>query len=169
MKYIAQQHPIDPETNESFGVFDSVSIKNFGMKLCDPCKCLNCYNYFRIKFRGVRKMLIKPKKKILRKPKSMGDIPDSNSDSSEENDTFKGLKPCAIYLGEGPIMYLQIMKTFLILLFLLSVLNIPIFMLYADQTNPSDITGGFQKIFEYLTIGNIGSVQEICAHSHVLE
>ena len=90
----------------------------------------------------------------------MGDIPDSNSDdSSEKNDTFKGLRPCAVYLGEGPILYLQIMKTFTVLLIILSFLNIPIFMLYAKQTTSGDSSeGGFEKMFEYLTLGNIGKV-----------
>lgn len=63
----------------------------------------------------------------------MKDVPDSDSDS-DANDTFKGLSPAAIYLGEGAIMYLQMMKTLAVLFFLLTIINIPVYMMYSSMT-----------------------------------
>lgn len=42
---------------------------------------------------------------MFHKPETMKDVPDSDSDS-DVNDTFKGLSPAAIHLGEGAILYL---------------------------------------------------------------
>ena len=41
----------------------------------------------------------------------MIDVPDSGSDSDENLDSYKGLSKAAIYVGEGAVLYLQIMKT----------------------------------------------------------
>jgi hypothetical protein len=67
------------------------------------------------------------------------DVPDS-SDDSEKNDTFKGLSNASIYLGEGAVLYLQTMKTLMILFGILSLINIPIFLMYANSTRNNDYT-----------------------------
>jgi hypothetical protein len=47
------------------------------------------------------------KRKSFEKPDTMKDVPTSSDDSSDnKNDTFKGLSKAAIYIGEGPILYL---------------------------------------------------------------
>lgn len=67
----------------------------------------------------------------------MKDVPDSESDS-EANDTFKGLSSGAVYLGEGAVIYLQMMKTFAILFFVLTILNIPLYLMYSSMTEGND-------------------------------
>lgn len=58
------------------------------------------------------------------------------------------------------------MKTFTILLILLSILNIPVLMLYAEQSINTDNLSGLEKAFDLLTLGNIGTVQEVCDYRH---
>ena len=41
----------------------------------------------------------------------MQDVPDSGSDPEENMDSFQGLTNAAIYVGEGAILYLQMVKT----------------------------------------------------------
>ena len=61
----------------------------------------------------------------------MKDVLDSYSDS-EATDTFKGLSAASIYLGEGAIMYLQMMETFAVLFFILTFINIPLCFIYTS-------------------------------------
>jgi len=61
----------------------------------------------------------------------MQDVPDSGSDS-ENQDSFQGLSSAAIYVGEGAILYLQIVKTLGIMCVILSIINLPLYMVYAN-------------------------------------
>ena len=83
----------------------------------------------------------------------MKDVPDSDSDS-EANDTFKGLSSASICLGEGAVMYLQMMKTFAVLFLMLTILNIPLFYMYASMTDDNNYTN-LNEVFQYFTLGNI--------------
>ena len=38
-KMIKKQHPIDPDTQEKFDIFESVTVKNFGVKMCGASSC----------------------------------------------------------------------------------------------------------------------------------
>lgn len=69
----------------------------------------------------------------------MMDMPDDDSDESSSDGAQKGLTDTAVHLGIGPVLYLQIMKTMMILMFLLSILNIPIFILYSNANEVSII------------------------------
>lgn len=68
----------------------------------------------------------------------MDDVPSSDSNDSEKNDTFKGLSNASIYLGEGAVLYLQTIKTLAILFFILTVINLPVFMMYSEATRNND-------------------------------
>ena len=85
----------------------------------------------------------------------MADVPSSDSEDSEKNDTFKGLSNASIHLGEGAILYLQTMKTLAILFLILSLINIPIMLMYANSTYDNHYEE-FDQIYKYFTLGNIG-------------
>ena len=72
-----------------------------------------------------------------------------------------------MYIGEGPILYLQIQKTFAILFFVLSVLNIPIYWIYAASNEVSPVNSVFSYDWKSLTIGTLGFKEEQCMTSHV--
>ena len=100
------------------------------------------------------------------KPNTMADLPSSDSEDSEKNDTYKGLSNASIYLGEGAIMYLQTMKTLAILFFILSILNIPIYLMYASSTIGNQY-GNLDEIFKYFTVGNIEQTNTVCGHTTI--
>ena len=39
MDFIADNHPVDPDTKKNFMVWDRVVVGNFWRKLMDPCGC----------------------------------------------------------------------------------------------------------------------------------
>ena len=68
--------------------------------------------------------------KKFNRPDTMKDLPDSDSsDDPLKNDTYRGLSEASIYLGEGAVLYLQMMKTLAILFFLLILINLPLYFL----------------------------------------
>jgi hypothetical protein len=84
----------------------------------------------------------------------MVDEPDSNScDTSDSDDQM--VSDCSQALGDGATLYLQTMKTFVIMFGLLVVINIPIFILYENNTDGNDLLG-VNQFFKYFTIGNLG-------------
>ena len=104
-KMIITKHPTDPDTLDKLSLDDSVTLRDYGVKMADTC---GCYKLFMICLKCYKKCksLVRPKRsKDLIKPETMKDVPDSASDS-DANDTYKGLSNTAIYLGEGAVMYL---------------------------------------------------------------
>ena len=85
----------------------------------------------------------------------MRDMPDSDSDVSEEG-PFKGLNDAAMYIGEGPILFLQIMKTFSILFTVLSLINAPIFWIYSAANETNAIDSILLNDWYSLTAGTLG-------------
>ena len=75
------------------------------MKLIDAVGCLQFLLVFKKLLKYMKGKFQKSDKKLYLKPDSMKDVPDSDSDSAA-NDTFQGLSPASIYLGEGAVMYL---------------------------------------------------------------
>ena len=130
-------HPTDPETFEKLNIEDGITVSNYGLKLLDAIGCLAFMNVVKCIFKSCKNLFQKKKSKLYIKPDTMKDVPDSDSDS-EANDTFKGLSPASIYLGEGAVMYLQMMKTFAVLFFMLTILNIPLFYMYASMTDDNN-------------------------------
>jgi len=73
-----------------------------------------------------------------------------------------GLSKAAYHLGIGTILYLQTMKTFMVLFGVLTIINIPIFLIYAAST--SNNVYNLQSFSQYFTIGQIGQDTPSCAH-----
>lgn len=137
-RMILKQHPTDPDTNEKFPVWESITVNNYMMKLNDALGCIQLYkNWKKIKH-DVHQYFFPKVQKNVKRPITMDDVPSSDSNDSEKNDTFKGLSNASIYLGEGAVLYLQTMKTLAILFFILSIINIPIFMMYSEATRNND-------------------------------
>lgn len=82
-------------------------------------------------------------------------MPDSDSDAEEEG-PFKGLTDSAMYVGEGPILYLQIMKTFAVMFFVLSLINLPMFLIYSKANDVSLIDSVKSNDWNKVTIGSLG-------------
>lgn len=158
-------HPTDPGTMDKLDLEDSITVNKYTFKLVDAVGCLYCFSIFKRFFKFLKGKLLRKKQKYYLKPDSMKDVPDSDSDS-ETNDTFKGLSPAAIYLGEGAVLYLQMMKTFAFLFFFLTVLNIPVFWMYASMTKGNNYTE-MEEAFKYFTLGNLGKGNPICGYSNI--
>lgn len=58
------------------------------------------------------------------------------------------------------------MKTLAVLFFILTVINIPLCLMYASTTENNDYLH-LNEVFRYFTIGNIGRGNTICAHSNI--
>ena len=162
---IIKNHPADPETHEKLSIEDSITVSRYGFKLVDAIGCLKCVSVAKVCFKSCKGTFWKKNRKFYLKPDSMKDVPDSESDSAA-NDTFKGLSPASIHLGEGAVLYLQMMKTFAILFFMLTILNIPVFLMYSSMTVDNDYMS-VQKAWQYFTLGNIGKGNNICGYSNI--
>ena len=110
----------------------------------------------------------------------MLDVPSSCSDCSSSDefgpDSFKGLGQASKYVGEGAILYLQNMKTFSVLFFILVILNLPLYMLFMMSTDDSSFSvlkydfsnwESDSTMFRVTTFGNIGRLIHDC-HSTVI-
>lgn len=111
-------------------------------------------------------MLFKRRKRKLEKPISMRDMPDSDSDISEEG-PFRGLTDAAMYIGEGPILYLQIIKTFAVLFLVLTIINLPIFWIFSSSIEKSTLESIISRDWEALTVGSLGHKELNCFNSHI--
>jgi hypothetical protein len=138
------------------------------MKLSDACGFIKLLNKLKsVKSRLKRALNLKKHKKFQR-PVSMQDLPDTDSsDDPIKNDTYKGLSEAAIYLGEGAVLYLQTMKTLAILFFILTVINLPLYILLQSSTRDNDFSNAFSAL-NYFTIGNLGIPFQFCDHSFIL-
>ena len=93
----------------------------------------------------------------------MKDVPDD-----QKKDSFEGLSKAAIYVGEGPILYLQIMKTLGIMCSILTILNIPLFMLYSAPSNRRGVNFfNLNSLFTHFHLGNIGRNEYVCQVSNL--
>ena len=69
-------------------------------------------------------------------------------------------------LGAGAVLYLQTLKTLTILFFILMVLNIPIYLIYASSTANNAYTDTEEGL-RFFTIGNLGQNNPACGYSTV--
>jgi len=166
-KFIATKHPVDPDTLEKFSIWEPITIKDYGLKLFDIAGCIRLYELYKKGKKHCFKWLVKKKKKKFEKPISMRDVPDSDSGSSDTKNTYKGLSNAAIFVGEGPILYLNIMKTLYIMFIVLSILNIPLFMIFASFGDNSFMYELFTLNFNKLTLGTLGLKENHCTTTHV--
>ena len=161
-KAIALNHPVDPLTQQKFDVRSSITVSMYELKLADALGCIRCYNFCtkcKDKASGV---LLRKKDKGLQKPESMKDVPDD-----DKNDSYQGLSKAAVFLGEGSILYLQIMKTLGILCILLSIVNIPLFTMYSSTAGDAFNFFNLNSMFEHLSLGNIGLDKKVCQVSYL--
>ena len=73
------------------------------------------------------------------------------------------MSAAACHLGIGAILYLQILKTFVILFIVLTLINIPIIGLYANSSK-TNMTN-FEEVFAYFTLGNLGRGEDHCGYT----
>ena len=58
------------------------------------------------------------------------------------------------------------MKTFAILFFILTIMNIPLCFFFASVTKDNNYLS-FNSVFQYFTLGNIGEGQKMCGYSEI--
>ena len=84
-KFIQSKHPLDPYLNEKFKLSESVTVKDHTFKLFDAFGCLKILEKAKKVLRRFWNKCFKKKtKKKFEKPSSMKDLPDTDSDASEE-------------------------------------------------------------------------------------
>lgn len=137
IKFVEQYHPVHPLTKERFDFGERVTVKDYAIKLWDPCflyvlvrQCKKgCAKYYKLSRGSVDEHR-------GNKPESLKTLPDSPSDSSELEDEvgFGGLTAAGAHLGVGAILYLQTMKTFALLFLVLTIFNLPVYFLYSQTT-----------------------------------
>ena len=128
---------------------------------------MSIYNFFRRAKKRLLNWFFKKQKKLIEKPESMKDVPDSGSDS-ENHDSFEGLSQAAIYVGEGAILYLQIVKTLGIMCVILSIINFPLYIVYANAANLAPVNiFKMSDVIDGYCMGNIGSVRQVCQNNHI--
>lgn len=166
---IETYHPTNPETREKFSPFDSITVHKFSIKIWDACGFIQIINFCQLAKSRIKKALnISKKDKSFKRPETMNDLPDSDSsDDPIKNDTYKGLSEAAIHLGEGAVLYLQMMKTLAILFFLLTLINIPLCALLESSTR-SNSYAKFTNALKYFSIGNLAVPEQLCSYSHIL-
>lgn len=190
MKYIEANHPVHPITKKPFNIGDRVEVKQFFVKLLDPCnlnriirkcfKCLKSYRKYALKggcfSKNEDQNQVKPEPRAPSKSQlSLVDADDdqaeheeeefSDSSSFEDEGGFGGLDAAGANIGNGAGLYLQMMKTFTFLFFVLSLINIPIYNLYQGVTrNNNYIDVGMS----YLTLGNLAETNPTCSYAKVL-
>ena len=83
-------------------------------------------------------------------------IPTSDDENSSDDDNphAGGINVASLQLSEGAFMYLQSMKTFSIMFAVLSIINLPILMIYQGTTKNNSTN--INELFKYFTIGNLG-------------
>ena len=74
----------------------------------------------------------------------MKDLPESNSDSDDgfAEDEPKGITQTSLALGDGATIYLQMMKSFTIMFAILTLVNIPIYIIYEQSTQGNHLKLG---------------------------
>ena len=94
-------------------------------------------------------------------------VPTSEDLSSEDdNPEARGINVASQTLSEGAFLYLQSMKTFVIMFFILSIINLPVLMINHSNTSNNDF-GNLGQVWKYFTIGNLGLSDSNCDHSLV--
>jgi hypothetical protein len=169
IKFIEQYHPVHPLTKERFAYGQRVTVKDYQIKLWDPCylyvvvkQCKKaCGKYYKLSRGNV------DDRKGAR-PETLKGLPESPSDSSELEDEvgFGGLTAGGAHLGVGAILYLQTMKTFALLFLILTIFNLPVYFVYSQATQKNDY-GDLNAAFQYFTVGNLGGTNRACSSTPI--
>ena len=175
VKFISANHPVHPLTKERFQMTDRVTVSSYHLKLCDACGCQRagsacwrcCRAYTRFALRGGLAGRRAEKKVKPESSRPAGE--DSTSESSEFEDEagFGGLAAAGAHIGIGAGLYLQMMRTFALLFFLLTILNIPVYMMYAGATLHNDYFD-LGRGFSFFAVGNVAQTNKVCSAQVVL-
>ena len=84
-------------------------------------------------------------------------------DSSDSEEEYGGLSMASLKIGDGASLYMQTMKALSIMFVLLTVFNIPLILLYKNNTN--DNIYNLNHFFTYFTIGNLAETNNDCGYS----
>jgi hypothetical protein len=96
------------------------------------------------------------------RPQTLEDEPEPESDlSSDEEGSINGLRKISFVLGSGAVLYLQIMKSMAVMFFILSVLNVPIYLMYSSSTINNDYLN-LNSGLRFFTIGNLAQRNSGC-------
>ena len=78
-KFIALNHPVDPDTFKKFNIGDEIGVHYYGLKLATCCGCLQVVLCLK---RTIKKFLkcLRKKKDPVARPDSMLDVPSTDSD-----------------------------------------------------------------------------------------
>lgn len=162
MKVIERYHPIDPLTNKKFPFASRITVRQYPQKLLDIVGIFKCHKLYRLTRRFCVKICyVNHWKTKVTKPDSLKDMPSSSSGSStssmdEDVNESKGLSTCSLKLGDGASLYLQTIKTFMILFITLTILNIPVLTMYSNHTLNNNYSSFSKGFFKYFTLGNMG-------------
>lgn len=83
-KFIAVNHPVDPNTGKKFSGFETITVKDYYFKLFDLCGCIRCYHRYKELKRKCFNNCFRTRKRKFTKPRSMKDVPDTESNSSDD-------------------------------------------------------------------------------------
>ena len=65
-------------------------------------------------------------------------------------------------------MYLQIVKTLGIMCVILSIINLPLYMVYANAAQHGSVNIlSMNSVVDGFCLGNIGSVRKVCSNTHI--
>lgn len=106
-RVIATHHPVDKETKTRYSMKDRTTIKDYSAKLSDACFCYMIGKKIKEVTRSIRRRMKGQKQVKFIRPKSMADLPDSNSSSEDSDaDENNGITECSLALGDGATLYL---------------------------------------------------------------
>ena len=129
-------------------MFDSITVPNYYSKLFDAFNCAR----INIICGSAKKVCLRfccgIEKKSFTKPKSLEDMPDSDSSSVDDD-----VSNAQLSLNSGSILYLQTPKTLVVLFGILSVFNIPVYLLYKASADLSFTMDGFSDTFALFSFG----------------
>ena len=80
---------------------------------------------------------------------------------SKRTKQVKGITQASLKIGAGAVLYLQTLKTLAILFFILMLINLPIYIMYASSTNNNAYTDTEEGL-RFFTIGNLGQMNPSC-------
>lgn len=164
MKYIEDNHPVDPDTKEQFGLFERITVKDYWAKIGGGVfMCYGCIRVYQNVKRGIRKRLNPNDEKQYFKdyleeiPSLVKIMEDSNDDESSEEDdkAAQGINVASRNLSESAFLYLQSLKTLVILFSVLTLVNLPVMYIYQSNTDNNNF-GSITEVWKYFTIGNLG-------------
>lgn len=148
-------------------MFQRITVRDYGFKMTDACGCYTICLVCKNCVKRYSKLQRFEEKRV--KPSSMNDLPDSASESSGDEDEggFGGLTSAGAHLGIGAVLYLQIMKTFAILFLFLTLLNLPVYALYASNTLQNEYQH-FLGGYPFFSLGNLAQENPYCSTSKEL-